>query len=457
MRWLPVILLLLAAAGNGRALITANLVADYQPGVGITATNGRVAQWDDQHCLLNNDGITNHLTQTTASSRPWDVTDAQGRRGVMFPWGIGAVAHPHATLNLPASLTGLNPTSLTVYAVATGPSNQEQNGQTLIYFSGFAGGWIRFLLTGTYPANNPCSMFSGTHGSTLYAPLNPAVYVASSDNSRCTVRWNNVAQTNAAQSGSMTSGGVLGAGNGAEYYAGIIYRVLIYKAAHTQAQMDAQVAELSAAHGILTNYSQQVVCRGDSITAGVDTTLLQSYPFQLWERYPEIKWFNFGVGGLKIGPSGNNDTMYIMDTNFVDSVYDPKLEQNWLFFWGGVNDINSDGTSGLATYGRLTNYVAARKAAHPWKVIVSTVQPSVQDVVKKAEFNGLIRTNGGNWDGFIDPGYQSPVETRLNSFTNYTYFYTDQLHLTNAGAGVVADHYSQVINVPHRTTGFLGP
>lgn len=457
MRRLSVIALL-TLAFSARALITNNLVADYRGGVGITAVSNRVAQWDDQHNLLNNDGVTNNLTQPTAANRPWDFTDPQGNRGVMFPWGTGSqVPHPHATLSIPATLSGLNATSLTVYIVATGPSNPDQP-QTLISFAGLASGWIRFVLSGTYPQNFPLAMSVGTRGSSLHAPLNPAVFVAMSDNSRTTLRWNNAWETNAAQAGSLTGGGVLGAG-ASEYYSGIVYRVLIYKAAHTTAQVDAQVAELSAQHGVLTNYTQQAVCRGDSITAGVDCTLLQSYPFQLWERYPEIKWFNVGIGGMKIGPSGNNDTMYVMDPNFVDTLFDPALDQNWLFFWGGVNDINSDGINGQTAFNRLTNYVAARKAAHPWRVVVSTVQPSIQDSVKKGEFNACIRTNAStaNYDGYVDPGYQSPIETRLNSFTDTNYFFTDQLHLINAGQGVIADHIGQVINVPHRTTGFFGP
>ena len=52
--------------------------------------------------------------------------------------------------------------------------------------------------------------------------------------------------------------------------------------------------------------------------------------------------------------------MYDIDTNFVDTLYDGRLQQNWLFFLGGVNDIGS-GVSGAVTFGRLTNYVAARK------------------------------------------------------------------------------------------------
>jgi hypothetical protein len=57
----------------------------------------------------------------------------------------------------------------------------------------------------------------------------------------------------------------------------------------------------------------------------------------------------------------------------------------------------------------------------------------------------------------VDPGLNSPIETRLNDYTNTNYFYSDGLHLINAGYAVFADHFGQIVNVPHRTTGFFGP
>ena len=80
------IILFLTAATNLPALITNNLIADWQSGVGVTASGGRISQWDDQHQLLNNDGRGPYnLTQSTSTLQPYDVTDAQGRRGVLFP------------------------------------------------------------------------------------------------------------------------------------------------------------------------------------------------------------------------------------------------------------------------------------------------------------------------------------------------------------------------------------
>jgi lysophospholipase L1-like esterase len=453
-------ILFLVAAFDVHALITNNLAADWQGGTGITVSGGQISQWNDQHQLLNNDGLGPHaLTQSNAAYQPYDVTDAQDYRGVMFPWGF-STANPNTCLIISNSLSGLNTTNLTVYIVATGPVEQDKN-QTMIWFNGYGSGWVKFYLTGTYPVNYPASLFVGSQASTIYPPINRAVFVGAGDASKTTMRWNNVSQTNAPLSAITTgSGGMVSSYNSNEFYSGVIYRILVYRVAHTTAQMDAQVAELAALYGVLTNYTKQVVCRGDSITAGIGSSMLQSYPFQLCERYPEIEWHNQGVSGLYIGTNGDSGgTMYDIDTNFVDTLYDGKLQQNWLFFFGGVNDIGS-GLSGAVTFGRLTNYVAARHAVRPWTIIVSTVQAVANDSARNsrnADYNSCIRTNIGNWDGMVDPGLNSLIETRLNNPYDTNYFYTDGLHLVNAGYQVLAQHFGQKINVPHRTTGFFGP
>jgi lysophospholipase L1-like esterase len=459
-----VFILFLAAAGNLHALITNNLVADWQGGVGITGSGGRISQWNDQHQLLNNDGVSPYnLTQSTASLQPYDVVDAHERHGVLFPWAFGS-SHPNNYLNIPNSLTGLKTTNLTVYAVATGPMDQERS-ETLLMLPGLTQGWIRFFLAGTYPAYWPAVLTVGSQTSNVSPPLNPAIFVASGDPTKTTMRWNNLVRTNAPQTVTAGSGGTIGANNsaisgGQEYgYCGIVYRILIYTNAHTQQQMDAQVAELALSYSLVTNFNKQAVCGGDSITEGVGSTMLQSFPFQLWQRYPEIAWHNQGIGGRLIGTNGGaSDTMYAVDSNFVDPLYDESLQQNWLFVFGGPNDI-ANGVSALGTYGRLTNYVAARKATHSWNVVVSTLQArnSTSLSQSNAIFNACIRANAGGWDNYVDPGLNSPIETRLNNYADTNYFSSDGLHLNNGGYGVMADHFGQIVNVPRRTTGYFGP
>jgi hypothetical protein len=462
------VLFISALALQSRALITNSLVGDWQGGVGATVSAGRVSQWNDQHNLLNNDGVTNNMTQGTASIQPLDYTDAQGFRAVMFPWAFSS-AHPNTYLTIPNTLTNLQTTNLTVYVVATGPFDQERS-ETMLVFNG-AASWINFFLDGAYPAYYPAGMVVGARFSvhpTIYAPLNRGVFVGSGSNVKTTTRWNNVTQTNLPQNLTTSSGGTLGINNGAPSgtewgYCGVVYRVLIYRQAHTQAQMDAQVAELARLYNVLTNYTRQVVCRGDSIMEGIDSTNLQNCPFQLSERYPEIAWHNQGIGGTYIGNSNISDSMYAVDGHFVDALYDTNLQQNYLFFFGGANDVRSGGVSPIDTYTRLTNYVAARKAAHPWRVVSSTIHAIYGITNISASYNDCIRTNGGPWDRLVDPGMNSPIETRLNNPTDTNYYFYpgvsgDQgIHLINAGYGVLATHFGQAIDVQHRSTGFMAP
>ena len=341
MKWILVMLSLMSGF-DSRALLTNNLVADWQGGVGVTVSAGRISQWNDQHNLLNNDGVTNNLTQSTTSLQPYDTIDAHGFRGVMFPWAFSS-QHPNDYLTIPSSLTNLSTTNLTVYVVATGPFDQERS-ETLVFFNG-APSWISFFLDGTFPAYFPAGMAVGTRSSfhpVIYPPLNRAVFVGCGDRIKTTIRWNNVTQTNLPQSvATLSSGGTIGVNNsaisgGTEYgFCGIAYRILVYRQAHTAAQMDAQVAELASIYGVWTNYTKQAVCRGDSITEGVASTNLQNYPFQLWERYPEIKWRNQGIGGLFIGTPTDGSSMSFIDGNFVDPLYDPALQQNSAVFLRG--------------------------------------------------------------------------------------------------------------------------
>jgi len=68
-----------------------------------------------------------------------------------------------------------------------------------------------------------------------------------------------------------------------------------------------------------------------------------------------------------------------------------------------------------------------------------------------------VATSDLGWDRYVDPGVNSPIETRLNNPADPKYFAGDGVHLTNLGYGVLAEHFGQVINVPRRSMGFFGP
>jgi len=174
-------------------------------------------------------------------------------------------------------------------------------------------------------------------------------------------------------------------------------------------------------------------------------------------------WHAQGLGDISngqtgmIGTNGESATMYSLDNVYVDALYDPKYQPNWLFIIAGINDMNTDGINGAQTYSRLTNYIAARKTALPWNLVVSTIQADTLQPATNVDYNMRIRTMPGGWDKLVDPGVGSPIETRLSNPLDFRYFSGDGVHLNNAGYSVLADHFGQVVNLPHRTTGHVGP
>lgn len=421
---------LLIACAASAEVWTANLVADWQASNGVTLVSGRVSEWADAHQTLNNDGLGPHnLVQGTAGSRPYGMTDSNGLAAVMFPWGW-STDHPKTFLEIPATLTNLTSTGVTFYVVCTGPYAQTETEQSLISLHGVSG-MVGFVRSNSL---HPLSITSSDRSSTLYPPLNPAVLAVSCGPAATVFAWNHAQQSAGAISTATISGGDIGqSGSASEYWAGNVYRILIYDTPHSSSQVDSNISELILAYGITTNYTCNVVCRGDSLTEGVTQTSNQSYPWQIMQRRGRTKVYNLGVGGQRIGDGG----MLSDDPYYVDPLYDSTVSSNHLFFLGGLNDKYAL-VEDEDIFQRTTNWVGARLEAHPeWKVFVATWPASA--VVSVTNINQMLRADPRTnwWHKTIDLGPWSPIEDRLDD-TESEYFATDHAHLSPTGAGVLA-------------------
>jgi lysophospholipase L1-like esterase len=181
----------------------------------------------------------------------------------------------------------------------------------------------------------------------------------------------------------------------------------------------------------LPTTNPQVICDGDSLTAGSGIVNSGIYPFQLWQDLAAsgyIVW-NEGTSG---------DTLANMITNAaanVDVDYAATHSANIVVIWAGTNDVN--GTTSLATMQtNIQTYCNARRAVG-WKVVVVNMLPRATfDAGREAIRVAYNTWLSSNWSFFADGYADVAAEANLQNTADTTYF-TDGTHLTAAGYTIV--------------------
>ncbi len=190
----------------------------------------------------------------------------------------------------------------------------------------------------------------------------------------------------------------------------------------------------------------QVVCHGDSLTrgenasSGLGTATGTTYPGVLARALgPAWRVTNVGTSGWTIG------LMTGEAPQKVDSLFDPHLRQNVLIVFAGTNNLGGSRQSAATAYSELTAYCRARKAAHPWRILVVTppmaayprVYPANFDA-QMVQYDALIRRN---WRSFADGIVDAQADPRLGApgaEYNPAYFNArDFTHLTDAGYAII--------------------
>lgn len=419
-----------------------------------------VTNWVDNHTNVNNDGIWNSATNNDLSSTFLYTLDYFGQPVVYSPHGLnGDVGF---RMVIPTNTLVGNFTNSTIYMVCS-PSLQHN--------TALLGKWTSSSIkvvdvseTPSIPAfQYPMRYNTQTAPSTnILCPVNTSVISMSFGKSQLLFGLNHYLETNVAFGNTVVLGFELGGQSAALYYGGFFYRILIYTNAHTVSQMHQTISYLTQTHNVVTNFTRMVVARGDSITEGFFCTNQQSWPFQLWERNPDVLVYNAGVVSARIstnGVAGSGNVFYSNDWWFVDTYFTNNPcagsanPSKYLFVKGGVNDIFTDSVTGQVTEQRLTNYCAQRPSGV--KIIVATIANASRSPAENTNYNAAIRANkDGWWYAVSDSGCGSPVEPRLNNYADRNYFAADALHLQSSGAGVVCDHFQQFVNLPRRQTGF---
>lgn len=185
-----------------------------------------------------------------------------------------------------------------------------------------------------------------------------------------------------------------------------------------------------------------VVFEGDSLTYGVSSSdnITMSYPAQLsrLSSTPPKIWNGGSGGDTALSNNAAAATKTIL-TGIAG--YSHRI----VVYWLGTNDI-SNGRTAVQLEGDIASYIAAVRAHDSGAVIFGNTiiardpfNPT-QDA-EIAEVNDWIK-NTADFDHVVDLA----ADSRLSDATNATYFYSDGIHLTDTGYGVVASLVRAAIN-----------
>ena len=217
---------------------------------------------------------------------------------------------------------------------------------------------------------------------------------------------------------------------------------------------------LGTAHAQTPPVKAQVVCHGDSLTAGYNassgllTATGTTYPGVLARALgPAWRVTNIGTGGWPL------DAMTGEAPQKIDPLFSPHLTQNVLIIFGGTNDLGGGHKTAAVAYSRLIAYCRARKAAHPWRILVVTPPVAAYPGVYPADFDAQMVQYGAlirrNWRTFADGIVDVQADFRLGTpgaERNPVYFNShDFTHLTDAGYAIVGrDAAAAVRRLPAR-------
>lgn len=404
-------------------LPTANLIAHYDAGLGVTTSAGRVTSWADQS--------SNGRDATEATSGPYVDTDAFGRANIRFAsadstfLAIGGYTFDARNLSVFLACRGAGGVIFGLQNYSAAAGHLRTSGSPAHYYSVTRD--LDFL-----PIANPMSLgfASSPTGVTGYTNIaDGALKSAVTADADCLGAWlGRLAST---------------------YGTMALYEAVIYQGAVDLVTADAVRDYLAAKHDLRTTaYVQGVTFEGDSITAGSGQSapLTGAFPMQVVRPGTE----DWRVASL--GTSGANLTT-LTDRAAATDAYLGLSSRNVLAVLIGRNDITAADNS-AAVYSSLVTYVQARVTAG-WEVWVGTLiasgassQPTIDAL------NAKIRGTSGNGI-VVDAGADRVIDfAALPEFadtaaaTNTTYYQGDATHPTAAGAALMADLIVDELAVP---------
>ena len=416
------------------AYITDNLVLDldanYQVTTSLSGSVPVVTNWGDNHYLMNNDGKYNNATSSNATYCPLYETGSDNIPYLLFPWTYGSTTNS-MSLQVSSSLGPIASRSCSVYVVCSTFNNDNINGGTVFAFSQ-SYSWMHFGLQNLF-----CQQQT-----TINYPVNKMAYACVGRPADSVAQMNLQRYTTAAQTSFSFSGSIISGRNDGLYsFFGKLYRVMVYAQTHSNAQIDQTMTQLCSDYNIPTSYDKQIVCMGDSITAGAQSTNLHAYPVELHKLCPTYLIYNRGLSGRTIGASGSLG-MYDKCVTEVNPLFSSSFSVNKCILFGGTNDIAVSGKSGSVTYGYLTSSCQNLKSLNNWSIDVITSYDRNTYSTEFDVYNNLIRSNSYSnpyFDRVIDLGKQSQYGWQyFSTSSNSTYFSADAIHPNSNGYTTMA-------------------
>lgn len=309
--------------------------------------------------------------------------------------------------------------------------------------------------TGTLVAKVPTFDFSGnkTYGyNSILADGNPHVLTGTSDGSNVhlyidgtEIAHKPVSVTPVALT-RMYLGRFASREDGTVYFPGNIHYASVYRAYHSQTQVQNNVHAIqtlmhaSPRNLSLVDVQRFIAIEGDSLTdptAGVTSTgvggpLSNGWGYIMMHNlsFP-AQAQNFALSGSSMHTTSPISTSVQARAGQVDATYNSGRSKNIFAIFIGANDINS-GISASTFFNDLKTYCLARKATG-WKVIVCTLLP--QDLGNPAvnplrnAINTMIRNDSSFYDVLADTGAESHIGP--DAAASNTALYYDGEHMTS--------------------------
>lgn len=197
------------------------------------------------------------------------------------------------------------------------------------------------------------------------------------------------------------------------------------------------------------------VCDGNSLVFGVGATV--PMPAQLLTKLATVSGItptapNVGVSGqstrqmngLDGGSSADVDAAWVAGKN------------NILVAWEGTNSVAFYGRTPAQGATDMTDYIAARRAVHPWWVVLLTTLPRFEtgnDALLR-DYNTLAKANYLAWgaDVLVDVrsagspfNFDGETSTGFVATQSLWFETSNWVHLNDAGYAIIADRVASAI------------